>query len=171
MDTIERRIISAIEAVSIWVGKVASWLIIILMLVISYEVVMRYVFSAPTIWGYEFAMMVGGSLVLMLAYTHQKNSHIRVEIFYEKMKPRGKALVNVIGALVFGFPACVYFLTASYQKFVNSITMHETMAGSFWYPPATPFRTIIFLGVILITLQLIASFLRDIHLIVKGESL
>ena len=59
MNTLEK-IVHKIETLSVWTGKIASWVMVILMLVICFEVVMRYVFVKPTIWGYELSLMFGG---------------------------------------------------------------------------------------------------------------
>jgi TRAP-type mannitol/chloroaromatic compound transport system permease small subunit len=171
MKVIIKTIVSSIETISIWTGKIASWLVVLLMLIISYEVAMRYIFSAPTIWGYELSMMLGGSILLMLAFVHQRDANIRVEIIYERVSTRWKALLNVIGALIFAYPCGVYFIVGAYQYMVRSYVTDEKMSLSFWYPPAAPFRTVVFASIVLLILQLTASLIRDLHILIKGEPL
>ena len=166
-----KRIVHGIETLSIWTGKISSWALVILMLLITYEVVMRYVFVKPTVWGYELSLMFGGSILLMLAYVQQQDANIRVEILYEKVSPRGKALLNIFGTVVFALPCFAYVIVEAYRYMVNSFVTNEKMAESFWYPPAAPFRTIIFIALCLATLQFIATLIRDLHTLIKTEPL
>jgi TRAP-type mannitol/chloroaromatic compound transport system permease small subunit len=166
-----KKIVDGIEALSIWSGKIASWLIIILMLLICFGVVMRYVFVKPTIWGYELSLMLGGALLLMLAYVQQRDAHIKVEILYEKASTKRKALINVLGTVIFAYPCFIYLIIGAYRFMINAFVTNEKMAESFWYPPAAPFRTVIFIALCLAILQFTASFIRNLHMLIKGEPL
>jgi TRAP-type mannitol/chloroaromatic compound transport system permease small subunit len=166
-----KKIVYGIEAVSTWTGKIASWFLVLLMLLISYEVAMRYIFIKPTTWGYELSMMFGGSILLMLAYVQKHDANIRVGILYEKFSPRGRALVNALGTVIFAYPVFGYILIGAYQYMIRAYVTDEKMAEAFWYPPAAPFRTVIFIAVCLAVLQFTATLIRDIHILLKGESL
>jgi TRAP-type mannitol/chloroaromatic compound transport system permease small subunit len=164
-----KRIVHGIETLSVWTGKIASWTLVILMLLITYEVIMRYVFVKPTTWGYELSLMFGGSILLMLAYVQQQDANIRVEILYEKVSLRGKALLNIFGTVIFALPCFTYVIVEAYRYMIDSFVNNEKMAESFWYPPAAPFRTMIFVALCLGALQFIASLIRDLHTVIKGE--
>jgi TRAP-type mannitol/chloroaromatic compound transport system permease small subunit len=166
-----KKIVHIIEALSSWTGKGASWLMVILMLVINYDVLMRYVFDKPTMWGYELSMMLGGSILLMLAYVQHRDANIRVEIVYEKLSSRYKAFLNVLGTMIFAYPCFVYLIIGAYQYMINAFVTNEKMAESFWYPPAAPFRTVIFVSLCLAALQFTASLIRDLHILIKGKPL
>jgi TRAP-type mannitol/chloroaromatic compound transport system permease small subunit len=166
-----KKIVYGIEAVSGWTGKIASWFLVLLMLLITYEVAMRYIFVKPTIWGYELSMMFGGSILLMLAYVQKHDANIRVGILYEKLSPRGRALVNVLGTVIFAYPVFIYILIGAYQYMIRAFVTGEKMSEAFWYPPAAPFRTVIFISVCLAILQFTATLIRDVHILLKGESL
>lgn len=170
MNTLEK-IVHKIETLSVWTGKIASWVMVILMLVICFEVVMRYVFVKPTIWGYELSLMFGGSILLMLAYVQQRDANIRVGILYEKLSPKGRALVNVLGTVIFAYPCLAYVIIGAYQYMIRAFLANEKMAESFWYPPAAPFRTMVFLATCLAALQFTASLIRNLHTVIKGEPL
>ena len=166
-----KKIVYGIEAVSEWTGKFTSWALVLLMLLICFEVTMRYIFVKPTIWGYELSMMIGGAILLMLAYVQKHDANIRVGILYEKFSARGRALVNALGTLIFAYPVFIYVLIGAYQYMIRAYASDEKMAEAFWYPPAAPFRTIIFIAVCLAVLQFTATLIRDVHILLKGESL
>jgi hypothetical protein len=54
---------------------------------------------------------------------------------------------------------------------INSFATNEKMAESYWYPPAAPFRTMLFIALCLAVLQFTATLIRDLHMLIKGEPL
>ena len=92
MSRIIDRFIKAVNFINHWVGTVTAFLLPLIILIVSYEVVMRYFFNSPTLWAWDvniqlFAIMVflGGGYALM------QNGHVRVDLWYGKLSTRGKA--------------------------------------------------------------------------------
>jgi TRAP-type mannitol/chloroaromatic compound transport system permease small subunit len=80
--------ISAIDRCIKKVGDIASLLILVIMALITYEVISRYVFNAPTSWVWLINKQLFGVFVLASGgYSLVKNSHIRIEVFYEHFSP------------------------------------------------------------------------------------
>ncbi|MBM3565789.1 MAG: TRAP transporter small permease subunit, partial [Alphaproteobacteria bacterium] len=72
-----------IDSLSTWVGKAFAWLIVLLTLAVSYEVLVRYVFNAPTVWAFDISYITYGSMFLMGgAYTLVRNGHVRADMLY-----------------------------------------------------------------------------------------
>lgn len=167
-----RGILKVIDSISQWTGSSARWLGLALVLVGSYDTVMRYAFNAPTVWAYETCIMLGGSMVVLgWAYDHLHNYHIRIDIFYTRFSPKKKALFDVVCAAIFLFPLMVTLAISCVSWLLQSLAMHETMAESYWYPPAWPYRAAILLGVCILILQGLAIFIRDLYFIIKGKHL
>jgi len=100
-----RTVVRVFDSISEHTGKVVLWAAIALVLVLCYEVTMRYVFDAPTNWVMETAMMLGGTIAALgWAYTHRHHGHVRVDVIYTHLSPRGKAIIDVVCSLVFLFP-------------------------------------------------------------------
>jgi len=100
-----KRILRAIDTLNERVASISSWLVAFLIVVILYEVVSRYVFNAPTQWGFGSLRMLGSAIVVLgWAYAQLLDSHIRVDFIYTRLSPRKRALVNVIGTALFFFP-------------------------------------------------------------------
>ncbi|MCF8106382.1 MAG: hypothetical protein K9K64_12945, partial [Desulfohalobiaceae bacterium] len=69
-------ILRAIDTLNRWVAKIVSWAVVVIMAATLYEVVMRYVFNAPTKWVFEFNYLLHGPYFLLLgAYTFAVNGH------------------------------------------------------------------------------------------------
>lgn len=164
------RLLKVIDSISEYSGRGASWLCVALVLVLTYETTARYVFNAPTIWAHVTAMMLFGSIgMLGLAYTHLHDGHVRVDLIYTILPPRGKAIIDVILALIVLFPLLYVLTWMSGFWVVRALEGHEVMKQSIWYPPASPFRIMILVALLLFSFQSIARFTRDLHVLIRGK--
>ena len=95
-------IIRAIDRFTDVTGKVIAMTMLFLVVTISYEVVMRYGFGAPTIWVYESSFMANGAAFMLGAgYALLKGAHVRTDIYWENYSERKKGVVDLISYLVF----------------------------------------------------------------------
>lgn len=165
-----KSILLFIDKVSEQVGSATRWLVVLLVAVISYEVVARHFFNSPTQWAHLTSMiLMGFAIALGWSYTHRHHGHVRVDVFYGKFSQRTKAIVNVSGYIILFFPLLILLAWAAYSRMVSSWATGEVMMGTFWYPPAGPSRTVIFVGLVLLILQGCAHFLREVYILVKGR--
>lgn len=150
----------------------ARWIAFLLVLIGTYDVFARYVFGSPTIWGYDMMCMTGGALgVLAWGYVELKEEHVRVDVFYESISEKGRALVDVIGGFLFGFPLLIVYIRTSYIWAVRAWVSGEVLSSSFWYPSTVPIRVIILIGIALFFMQFLNTFIRRFYFLVKGEQL
>ena len=167
-----RTILKVIDSINQRIGTSAAWLCLVLVLVGTYDAIMRYAFNAPTMWAYETSCMLGGTIyVLGWAYDHLRHSHVRVDIFYARFSPRGKALMDVIAAAIFFFPLMGILVKTSISWMLRAWAMDEVMIESYWYPPAAPYRMIFALGICLFALQGLAQFIRDLYFAIRNKAL
>lgn len=167
-----RAILKVIDSISQWTGSSARWFCVALVLVGAYDTIMRYVFNAPTIWAYETMIMLGGAIyALGWAYNHLHKSHIRVDVFYTHLSPKGKAITDIVCTAIFFFPIIAILIKASVFWTWHAWKTGEVMIESYWYPPAAPFRTIIFVGICFFALQGLAQFIRDLYFVIRSKAL
>jgi len=165
-----RVILKIIDSISEWAGSSARYLALALVLLGIYDVILRYVLHASTVWVYQTTIMVGGGIyAFSWAYNRLHISHVRVDIFYTHFSLRKRALSDVICAAIFFFPLMVILMKFSVCAAWDAWVTHEVMTESFWYPPSWPFRTVIALGVCLLFLQGSAQFVRDFYFAVRGK--
>jgi TRAP-type mannitol/chloroaromatic compound transport system permease small subunit len=140
----------------------------VMVLVTFVIVIMRYVFDAGLIWLQEtviwmhaFVFMVGA------AYTLQTDEHVRVDIFYRKMSPRGRALVDLLGVLIFLLPLCVFLAWKSFDFVALSFRMHEASreSGGLPYPLIPLLKSILLLMPVTVGLQGLALLLQSLRLL------
>ena len=167
-----RIIVQIIDTITDYVAKAVHWLVAAMVLIISLEVIMRYIFSSPTAWSYETTIMLGAAVyALGWSYAHRRGAHIRVDIFFEKMSTRTKAFVNAIGSLLLFFPLITLLIINAYKWALRAWIVDERMVETFWFPPSAPLRTVVLIGFCLFGLQGIARFISDSYIIVRNKPL
>lgn len=173
MDTFPKsfiKIIRFIDTIGEWSGKIVGWLIIPLIFGLSYEVIVRYGFHSPTIWAFDLAYMLYGSLFMLGSiYTLRKNGHIRTDMFYERWSPKRQGWVNAISYLFLFFPGMIFFFISGLEAAIHSWSILEKSDFSPWRPPLYPFKTVIPVTAFFLILQGISEFLKSLHAAIKGK--
>ena len=156
-------LIRNIERVSKWSGLSIACLAVPLVVVMTYEIVVRKFFS-PTIWAFDLCYMFYGThFMLGAAYCLYRGKHIRTDIWYGSWSPRTQGIVDSIMYIFFFLPGMGCFLWLSWEYFHDSWLLKETSTFSPWRPIIYPFYFIIPLSVALVILQGIAELLRSLR--------
>ncbi len=167
-----RRLVTFIDALSMKVGHVVKYLIPVLVLILFYEVVSRYVFDRPTIWVLETSMMIFGSIgALCWGYTLKIGGHVRVDIFYTMFPKWWKAFVDVVLTLAFLFPFQLILIKTGIKWSLFALKTGEKMVESSWLPPSAPFRIVLTIGFILFFIQAISEFTKNFYFLVRKKDL
>jgi TRAP-type mannitol/chloroaromatic compound transport system permease small subunit len=158
-----------IDSLSLWVGKSFAWLILILTLGISYEVLVRYVFRAPTSWAFDFSYINYGALFLMAgAYALSRNGHVRADVLYRFWQPRTQAKMDLVLYIIFFLPAVFAFMYAGLNFAQMSVRFREVSIFSPAGVPVFPLKTLIPITGALLFIQGIAEVIRCILCIKTG---
>jgi len=153
-------------------GQIGKWAAVGLVLVGSYDTILRHFFNAPTNWAYDMMCMLGGAIYLLGAsYDLRYESHTRVDVFFNMLKPRTRSLINVIASLLFFFPLFGMMLYMGIVWAIKAIKGHEVMFSSFWYPPAWPYRTLFAVGILLLVLQGIVNLVKNVYFLIREEKI
>ncbi len=159
-----------VDHLSEWSGKAIAWAGLFLVLELVYDTVARYVFNAPTRWSYDISYMLYGAIFMIgAAYTLLTDEHVRIEVIYEKVSPKVRAIIDAIGYLVFFFPSIGALLYFGTDFALKSWRMLEHSGVSMWSPPIYPFKTIIPLAAFLLLIQGMVKFARCLAFIMKGR--
>jgi len=166
-----KRLVKALgvaESLNQRIGQILSFLFYVMAGIMIFEVIARYIFNSPTIWVYELALflfaitcLVGGGYVLL------QKGHVNVDIFYNRLRPRGRAILDLFSAPFFFFFA-VMLLWQGTKLFLNSLSFWEH-STSLWGPPLYPIKLALPIGAALILLQGLVKFIKDIIIATRGE--
>lgn len=127
-------------------GEWVSWLSLLMVLVTFLVVVLRYAFDQGSIGLQESITYMHASLfMLAIAYTLGRDGHVRVDIFYQGMGPRGRAWVDLIGTLVLLMPVCVLILALGWDYVSSSWAVQEGSREAGGLPGVYLLKTLILL--------------------------
>jgi TRAP-type mannitol/chloroaromatic compound transport system permease small subunit len=148
-------------------GEISSFLIYPLLLIVLYEVCMRYLFNAPTTWGFEATTFLYGLHYMFgLAYTDVYDGHVKVDIFTSRLSEKIQAVIRILTNLVFFMPVTVC-ITMWSIKFAYVSTKNLEVNSTSWAPPIWPLKILMAVCLIFLLIQGIANLLKDIHLLKK----
>jgi len=160
----------AIDRLSAWAGKAAAWCIVALTAVVCYDVVARYVFNAPTQWGFDVAYMLYATLFMMAgAYTLSRNGHVRGDVLYRFLAPRTQAALDLGLYLLFFVPGILALAWFGIGFAQESLAMAERSQTSASNIPLYPLKMIIPVAGGLLLLQGLAEILRCVLCLRNGE--
>jgi TRAP-type mannitol/chloroaromatic compound transport system permease small subunit len=163
------RFLFSIDTFSVWVGKVFGWLILVLTLGTTYEVIVRYIFRAPTTWAFDFSYITYGALFLMAgAYTLSRNGHVRADVIYRLWPQRTQAMIDLTLYLIFFFPAVLAWIYAGWKFAEMSVQFREVSIFSPAGVPVFPLKSLIPLTGVMLFLQGAAEVIRCIICIRQG---
>lgn len=162
------RFLSVIDGMSEWSGKIFSFLLVAATIVVVYEVVMRYAFNAPTVWGLELTIFLcGATYVMGGAFAHLYDAHVKVDALYIRWSPRLRAIVDLVTAPFFFFGVGIMMWAGA--EWTGKAIIGGVTSGSIWDPIIWPMRLLIPLGSFLLLLQGLAKFIRDFAIVRRAR--
>ena len=121
-------------------GKISSWFSLALVLLISTDVLLRYVFNFSTAALYEMEWHLFAIIFLLASpYTLQKNKHVSVDVFYNNFWKRKKNIIDLIGNIIFLIPFSFIIFYTSLPFVEDSYSILESSPD----PGGLPYRFII----------------------------
>ncbi len=162
------RLAGAIEWLSEWSGRLVAWLVLAMVLLITYDVAMRYLFQAGSVALQELEWHLFALVFLLgAAYTLKHDGHVRVDVLYQAkwMTPRRQAWVNLFGTLLFLLPFCVLIIVSSWPFVYNAFQIGEGSPDPGGLPYRFLLKASIPLGFSMIALQGLALAIRSAQVI------
>lgn len=126
-----------------------------------YEIIARNAFNKPSTWILELAIFfVASYFVLGGAYSVLAGAQVRMDIFYERWSDRKRGLVDVLT-----FPFYTYFVVLFIRGIwhTNRAFIFNEITMSSWGPLLWPIKAILTVGFLIILLQGISIFIKDVY--------
>ena len=138
---------------------VGTTLMAIVVPVMLYEVVARYLFDAPTVWGMELAVLLFGPYFLLGGpYLLHLRGHVALDLVRQRLNARWNRIFDLLNfPVIIAF--CLILLVYSIPAAWSSWQYGET-SFSAWNPPIWPFKLTVPAALALMLLQAVAELLR-----------
>lgn len=155
------RLLHFIDSLSAGTGKAFAWCILILTFSTVYEVFVRYALNAPTVWAFDMSVQMYGALFMMTgAYALSQDAHVRGDVIYRLLPPRGRASIDLTLYILFLGPGATALLFYGFTFAEDSWFYKEVS----WSSPSRIqiyfFKTLIPISGFLILLQGFAEAVR-----------
>jgi TRAP-type mannitol/chloroaromatic compound transport system permease small subunit len=159
-----------IDTINEWVGRFASWVSLVLVVVVLIDVVMRYLFNNSYVFVQELEWHLFAFMFLMGAgYTLLHEQHVRVDLFYQSFNSKIKAWVNLLGVLLFLLPGCYMIIKVSIPWVITAYEIGETSPDPGGMPARFFIKACVPVGFFLLTLQGISLAINSLKILVKPK--
>ncbi len=156
------RIVKWLERLNEIIGRSFSWLILSMIAVTFLVVILRYLFQLGWIWMQESIIYMHAAFFLLTAaYTLLREGHVRVDIFYGKMNPFHRALVNFLGSLLLLLPFCLAIIFYGFSYVGDAWRRLEASPEAGGIPAIFLLKSLILILPALLALQAISICLRN----------
>ena len=158
-----RGLVRTVDGVSRVFGAIAATLVIVLVSLMLYDVVLRYVFNAPTAWGNDLnTWLMGASFVLSIAYAMSTDSHVRVDLLYSRQTRPRIRIFDLIGLALIILPTVGWITLGLFDHFMTAYDSGERSGSGGWNPIVWPFKLVMLIGFAIFTLQIVAEIIKRV---------
>ena len=160
--------INLIDYISLKTGRATMYLVFVMMFILILSFVTRNIINIPLIWIIEMAQFVmTGYYLLGGGYSMLTDDHVRMDLIYSKLKDKTKALLDSLTSAFL-----IFYLVVLFYGSISSLTYTiETNQRLFtaWAPYVWPIKSVMTFGILLMLLQSIAIFFKDLAKVLGRE--
>ena len=156
--------VAAIERGIEWIGRAVSWLVVACVLLVCYDLSMRYFFHAGSVAIQELEWHLFAMLFLLgAAYTLKHDEHVRVDVLYRSrwVSDRQRLLIDTLGGLLLLIPFCTVLIYMTVPFVMDAFRFAETSPDPGGLPHRWMIKAIIPLGFLLLLLEAIALTVKN----------
>lgn len=141
-------------------AEISSLLMVVMVVLMCFEVVSRYVFNAPTIWGLELTTFIFGvHFVMGFGYTEYFDGHVRVDIFSGKFSQKTQDILYIVLTSCITLPLVVLLSIWAWDNAITSTKILEDLSSA-WAPPIWPVKLLMALGFSILFLQVFSNLIK-----------
>ena len=155
-----------LESLIRWIGYIAAAALVALTLLVVYDALMRYLFQSGSIALQELEWHLFDVVIMLgIAYTLQRASHVRVDIFYDRYTERTRHIVNIIGALFFILPFSLLIIYVGFDFVLISFEQMEASSDPGGLPYRFVVKSLMPLSFLLLIIQTVNEIYKELRLL------
>lgn len=163
-----QRLLAALDAISVVIGKTIAWLTVIMVLATCVVVILRRGFDLGSIALQESVTYMHAAVFMLgAAYTLKEQGHVRVDIFYRRFSARQKAWIDSLGSLLLLLPVAIFIGLGSWEFVMGSWKIREASTDSGGVGAVYLLKALIPLMAVSLSLQAGAELLRNLLLLMN----
>jgi prepilin-type processing-associated H-X9-DG protein len=155
------KLCNIIDNVVDWTGEMVGWLIFPLCFLVAYDVILRYIFNSPTVWAWDInTQLLGAMVALGGANALLHDGHVGVDVITTLLSRKKEIMVKLVTSLFF-FLGSGVLLWTGFEQAVISVKTRE-VDFTYFAPPVYPLKVLIAASFLLLFLEGISKFIRNI---------
>jgi TRAP-type C4-dicarboxylate transport system permease small subunit len=149
------------DRISLVISRICMAIVAVIVVVMFYEVVVRYVFEAPTLWANELSLWMAGFVFLLSGlYAMQQRSHIQIYIIYDMFPRNAQRVFDVISTvLILLFVAAVLY--GGFNEAYDKLMRWETFGTAFDPPIPATIKPAVLIVLVLVGMQAVSNLVHD----------
>ena len=152
-------------------GNLCSLLMLLMIANVFYDVVMRYFYNDVSIGMQELEWHLFAAMFMFgIAYTLKEDAHVRVDIFYDAMTAKKKAIINIVGSLLFALPMTLLIFYYGYDYTYEAYSIGEGSGDPGGLPHRWIVRSVIPVSSFFLVLSIIHVALTNIQILSGPEA-
>jgi len=161
-----------LDRIAKYSGHLAAILVVVLSLLVAYDAVMRYLFSAGSIALQEVEWHLFDVIFLLgLTYALKHDKHVRVDIFFERYSKETRAIVQILSMLLLVIPFSLVFLSDSIDMFTQSYLQNEISSDPGGLTHRYVIKGVLVLAFMLLAIQALSEMLKAYHRLESKKAL
>jgi len=160
---------SFLESLIRWIGYLAAFSLSVLILLVVYDALMRYLFQSGSIALQELEWHLFDVVIMLgIAYTLQRAAHVRVDIFYDQYSDKVRHIVNIFGALFFILPFSLLIVYVGFDFVIISFDQMEASSDPGGLSYRFLVKSLLPLAFVLLMMQTLSEIYKEFELL-KAE--
>jgi TRAP-type mannitol/chloroaromatic compound transport system permease small subunit len=165
------RLLFVIDGISKVLAYITMVMVGLLILVMSYEMVVRRILNAPTLWAFDVSYMLSGMIFVMATgFTLLRNEHIRIDFLSTKMPLPAQHAANIAFYVTLFVPALYILSVAATRDTLDAFMTSRVERVSPWSPVIWPYYLGLTVGLWALLLQSVAEVIRHAIKIIAREA-
>ncbi len=161
-----KRTFGFLELLIKWVGYLAAFALAALILLVVYDALMRYLFQSGSIALQELEWHLFDVVIMLgIAYTLQRASHVRVDIFYDQYSDKVRHIINIIGALFFILPFSLMIIYVGFDFVLLSFEQLEASSDPGGLPYRFVVKSLLPVAFVLLIIQTVSEVYKELTLL------
>lgn len=151
-----------------FIGTITAISMVLMILNVFYDVIMRYFFKSGSIAMQEMEWHLFSVIILLgISYTLKEDGHVRVDLIYDRLSSKRKALINMVGAVIFILPIALLVGTSSINNAMEAFISMEQSGDPGGLPYRWIVKALIPLSFFLLIITTIGFFIKNLN-VYKG---
>lgn len=154
------------------IGTITAIVLVLMILNVFYDVILRYFFKSGSIAFQEMEWHLFSIVILLgISYTLKEDGHVRVDLIYDRLSHKKRAIINMIGVFTFILPIALLIVTGSMEFVYEAYDLNEISGDPGGLTHRWIIKAMIPLSFVLLIITSMGFFLKNLNVFLGNHKL